>query len=142
MSTKPLFEKYRVKISLIIFVIALICFASLFLPYLDKINVISGDLSLPKHLGGYNYNIAIVTVAGVFTAILTVRYVKNQIVTFVVSIAIVLFTYFLRYSIRYQGFDHDYDSKTGLGYLILLIGVFAHFLTSFIALITQVRDRK
>jgi hypothetical protein len=119
---------------------ALICFASLFLPYLDKINVISGDLSLPKHLEGYNYNIAIVT--GVFTAILTVRYVKNQIVTFVVSIAIVLLTYFLRYSIHYQGFDHDYDSKTGLGYLILLIGVLALFLTSFIALITQIRDRK
>ena len=78
-----------------------------------------------------------------FASFLSLTLTERQIITVIFSTIILILTWLVRYSIHFQGFiDHDYDSKTGTGYLLLFISVLTHFVISFSAFILQMRNRK
>lgn len=116
---------------------------SLFLPYLLKLNICCGDLTLPKIYVGYDYLLTVITLLFMFASILSLKLSERQIITVIFSAITLILTWLVRFSIHFQGFiDHDYDSKTGSGFLLLFISVLCHFVISFSAFILQIRNRK
>lgn len=116
--------------------------ASLFLPYLVKVNVQSGDLTLPNVLMGYQYVLALVILLMMLYSVYCITVEKKIFVALALSLPILFLTYFIRHSIHFQGFvDHDYDSKTGLGFLLLFLAVIVHFGICGSAFILYIRNR-
>ncbi len=116
---------------------------SLFFPYLLKSNICCGDLTLPKIYVGHDYLLTVIILLFMFASILSLKQSERQIITLIFSIIILILTWLVRFSIHFQGFiDHDYDSNTGSGYLLLFISVLCHSVISFIAFILQIRNRK
>lgn len=113
-------------------ILLLFCFCgsivSLFFPYLEKLNVRGGDLDLPTILYGYSFQTT--SFALLFNVILILILVttKNTFLPFMFSFLSLGFVYITRILIHFQGFiDHDFDSKTGMGYHLLVIFSFAQF---------------
>ena len=136
-------KKYRVILSVLMITTTAGGFASLFLPYLVKLNVRSGDLSLPVLYEGSHYGLAKLIPFIMVLSIFSVALIQKQFITIMLSGIVLILTYLVRHSIHFQGFiDHDYDTKTGTGFLLLFIAVIAHFIISLCALILQMRNRK
>lgn len=134
MKKKPTTKKWiRIIASLILLSIVLAAI-SLFMPYLIKLYITSGDLTLPKILPGHHFGLPIVVVFVMLASVFSVTFSKRQISTLVLSIFILILTYLTRDMVHYQGFDHHYDSKTGGGFALLFIAAILHFCTSSIAL--------
>jgi hypothetical protein len=136
-------KKQRVILS-VLFGVTIICtIVSLFLPYLMKLNICCGDLTLPKMYAGHHYQLTTIILLFMFASVLSLLLIERQILTVIFSTITLILTWLVRYSIHFQGFiDHDYDSKTGTGYLLLFISVLTHFVISFSAFILQMRNRK
>ena len=136
-------KKQRVILSVLSGVTIISTIVSLFLPYLLKLNICCGDLTLPKMYVGYHYQLTVIILLFMFASFLSLTLTERQIITVIFSTIILILTWLVRYSIHFQGFiDHDYDSKTGTGYLLLFISVLTHFVISFSAFILQMRNRK
>ena len=136
-------KKQRVILSVLSGVTIISTIVSLFLPYLLKLNICCGDLTLPKMYVGYHYQLTVIILLFMFASFLSLTLTERQIITVIFSTSILILTWLVRYSIHFQGFiDHDYDSKTGTGYLLLFISVLTHFVISFSAFILQMRNRK
>ena len=136
-------KKQRVILSVLSGVTIITTIVSLFLPYLLKLNICCGDLTLPKMYVGYHYQLTVIILLFMFASFLSLTLTERQIITVIFSTIILILTWLVRYSIHFQGFiDHDYDSKTGTGYLLLFISVLTHFVISFSAFILQMRNRK
>jgi len=72
---------------------------------------------------GYEYFIAIKIV---FSVILSFQ--KKSHITLGLSFFILLLSYLLRHPIHYQGLiDHDHNSKTRIGFIMLFIITLIHF---------------
>lgn len=101
---------------------------SLFYPYLLKLNF-HKSFHLPGVIYGYEYGVAKFSL--ILSAIIVVRIIReNDILYTLIICAINLFlVYLVRESIHFQGFiDHDYDSKTGVGYLLLFCSTIVQFM--------------
>ncbi len=142
-NAKTMNNKQRVILS-VLFGVTIICtIISLFLPYLMKLNICCGDLTLPKMYEGYHYQLTTIILLFIFASVLSLLLDERQITTVIFSAIVLILTWLVRYSIHFQGFiDHDYDSKTGIGYLLLFISVLTHFVVSFSAFILQIRNRE
>jgi hypothetical protein len=107
-----------------------ICFlgslASIFFPYLEKLNVVAGNLDLPISVPGYEFeNIPFVMITMVLAAFTNLNW------SFFLSIVHLGLVYLTRTAIHFQGFiDHDYDSKAGLGYYLLFAFSIIFFLAT------------
>ena len=136
-------NKQRVILS-VLFGVTIICtIISLFLPYLIKLNIYCGDLTLPKMYEGYHYQLTTIILLFMFASVLSLLLIERQIITVIFSAVVLILTWLVRYSIHFQGFiDHNYDSKTGTGYLLLFISVLTHFVISLSTFILQMRNRK
>ena len=116
---------------------------SLFLPYLLKLNICCGDLSLPNMYEGYHYSLTYLILLLMLASLFSLVFAKRQIITVLFSVLMLPLTWLVRYSIHFQGFiDHDYDSKTGLGFLLLFIAVLTHFAISLTALFYKLGNGK
>jgi hypothetical protein len=136
-------KKYRI-IFVGLMILALIgSVASLFLPYLVKLDIHSGDLTLPEMYEGYHYSLMKLILFIMLASVFSVALLNRQIITVVLSVIILILTYLVRFSIHYQGMvDHDYDSQTGIGFKLLFIVVLIHFIISVIAFIIERKQLK
>jgi hypothetical protein len=104
------------------------CIVSLFYPYLLKLNF-SPHHHLPGVIYGYEYEFAKFSL--VLNAIIVVRIIRenNILYTLIICAINLIFVYLIREFIHFQGFiDHDYDSKTGVGYLLLFYTSIVQFM--------------
>lgn len=97
-----------------------ICFfgslTSIFFPYLEKLNVNGSNLNLPISVPGYEFDIIPFILITIVIAAFT-----NLNWSFFLSLVNLGLVYLTRIAIHYQGFiDHDYDSKAGFGYYLLV----------------------
>ena len=117
--------------------------ASLFLPYLVKLNIRSGDLTLPKFYEGYHYGLTNLVLFIMTATIFSIALIHRQFVSIILSAIVLLLVWLVRKSIHFQGFiDHDFDSKTGAGFVLLFVTAIAHFLISLSAFILQIKNRE
>lgn len=103
------------------------CIVSLFYPYLLKLNF-PQSFHLPGVIYGYEYSFALFSL--VLNAIIVVRIIRgnNILYTLIICTINLIFVYLVRESIHFQGFiDHDYDSKTGLGFHLLFYSSIVQF---------------
>ena len=103
------------------------CIVSLFYPYLLKLNF-SPHHHLPGVIYGYEYELA--KFSFILNAIIVVRVIRgnNILYTLIICAINLFFVFLVRESIHSQGYiDHDYDSKTGVGYLLLFYSSIAQF---------------
>ncbi len=115
---------------------------SLFYPYLLKLNICCGDKTLPKFYNGYDYTFTYPILFFMLASMLCILKFKSQIALIVFNVFILFLIWLVRLSIHYQGYiDHDYDSKTGFGFLLLFISVTVHFILSILALTLEKRSR-
>lgn len=113
---------------------------SLFLPYLVKVNRMGGDLTLPQTQLGYQYGLSSLLLVIMTATLIFIASERKQIVSVILSSTVLILVWLVRYSIHFKGFiDHDYDSKTGTGFLLLFIAAIAHFIFSLSALFLQNR---
>lgn len=134
MLNKNLNRKLK-KQKLIYLIVIIICFigslTSIFLPYLEKLNVRSSDLELPKLIIGTEYGITTFVLLSIATVFLITAFTDNKFWPFFMSIITLGLVYFTRVFIHFQGMiDHDYDSKTGSGYRMLFTFSIILFVTS------------
>lgn len=136
-------KKYR-----IIFVVSVIltfigAVISLFLPYLVKLNIHGGDLTLPEMYEGYHYPLSTLILFILLTTIFSIALSNRQIFNVILSVIVLILTYLIRLSIHFQGMiDHDYDSKTGLGFKVLFSVVIFHFVICIGAFVIEQRSLK
>jgi len=136
-------KKYRI----IFLVPAILTFIggviSLFLPYLVKLNIHSGDLTLPEMYEGYHYRLTMLILFILLTTIFSIALSNRQIFNVILSAIILILTYLVRLSIHFQGMiDHDYDSKTGLGFKLLFSVVVFHFVICIGAFVVERKELK
>lgn len=137
-----MYKKQRKFFALLMIIPVVVVIASLFLPYLVKLNVQSGDLTLPNVLLGNQFVLALVILLMMLYSIYCITVEKKFFVALALSLPILFLTYFVRYSIHFQGFiDHDYDSKTGLGFHLLFLAVIIHLGICSSAFILYIRNR-
>ncbi len=127
--------------------VILICFtgsiSSLFYPYMEKVNIQSGDLHLPKIILGYDYEITTIILFTIAINFLLSAFIKNKFWTFSMSLITLVLVYLTRIVIHSNNnIDHDFDSKTGVGYLILFIFSLVLFLSSSFSLVYYIRNHK
>ena len=135
-------KKQRVLYAVLMIFPALAVIISLFLPYLIKLNVQSGDLSLPTILYGHQYPLAIVVALLMVHAIFCISFEKKIFIAMTLNVPILFLVYIIRYSIHFQGYiDHDYDSKTGSGFIVLFITAMVQFGICGTAFIAYLRNR-
>lgn len=135
-------KKQRVFFAILFCITLSTAVASLFLPYLVKLNYCCPDFGISATEIGYSYRLSGILILLILGSLFLILTVKNQIYTLVLSILILLITWLIRFSIHFQGFiDHNYDSKTGTGFLLLFISVLTHFVLSLIAFGLQERNR-
>ena len=136
-------KKQRTLLAVFLIVPTSIVIASLFLPYLVKLNIQGGDPLLPSYHLGYQYVLALVILLMMLYSIYCSTVEKKVFIALTLSLPILFLTYFIRYSIHFQGFiDHDYDSKTGLGYILLFIATMLHVGICGSAFILYIQNRK
>jgi hypothetical protein len=83
---------------------------------------------LPGVIYGYEYELA--KFSFILNAIIVVRVIRgnNILYTLIICAINLFFVFLVRESIHSQGYiDHDYDSKTGVGYLLLFYSSIAQF---------------
>ena len=108
------------------------CIVSLFLPYLEKLNICSGYVDLSSSVSGYEFELASFSLALFFVVVLTTFMSEKLNFSLFVCAINLIFVYLIRESIHFQGFiDHDYDSKTGVGYLLLFYTSIVQFMMIF-----------
>jgi hypothetical protein len=136
-------KKYRVVFAVLIAIVFVGSFVSLYYPYLVKSNINGGDLLLPKFFYGYHFGLTKLILFVMLASIYSVAFIRRQIITVILSLTILILVYLVRYSIHFQGFiDHNYDTKTGVGYLLLFSLAITHIAISVSAFIIQMRSRK
>ena len=112
------------------------CIVSLYYPYLIKLNVRSGNLDLPKIKYGYEYYLTSLSLALFPSIFLITVLTKRVVLTFIFSLLNLGVVYLIRASIHFQGFiDHDYDSKTGLGFHLIFSFSILQFILTLIYMI-------
>lgn len=131
--------RYINNLKLLYLTVVFVCFSSsiisLFLPYLERINVRSGDLDLPIFVSGSKYFIAYFVVVSIGINLLVILISDRRIFSFLLSLLTALLVSIIRKMIHFQGFiDHDYDSKTGSGFLLLFVSCSLLLLASSVAL--------
>lgn len=115
---------------------------SLFLPYLIKSNIHGGDLSLPKFYDGFHYSLSSFIIALMIANVVIITRSIQKVFLFISLFFILLTTYLVRNSIHFQGMiDHDYDSRTGVGFKLLFLAVIIQLATSVMLLILTVRKK-
>jgi hypothetical protein len=106
---------------------------SLFLPYLEKLNIRSGDLNQATVKRGSEYFSAHLAVISIGVNLLVCLISNSKVFSLLLSIVTLILVYFTRNMIHFQDFiDHDYDSKTGQGYVLLFGFAVLAFLASFV----------
>ena len=115
----------------IYFTIIIICLlgslVSIFFPYLEKLDMLRGDLDLLDSVPGYKLIMPRFILIFMFLTV----FAKNETRAFIYSFIILCFVYYTRTAIHYQGFlDHDYHSKTGIVYYILFVFSIIFFLAT------------
>ncbi len=123
------------KQKIIYLIVIIFCFigslTSIFFPYLEKLNVRSGNPDLPKLQLGYEFVSSSLVLLFISITLLVTIFTKNPVISFSMNIIILGLVYLTRSEIHSQGFiDHDYDSKTGTGYFILFTFSLLLFVTS------------
>lgn len=137
-----MYKKQRVIFALLMTLPVIAVIASLFLPYLVKLNVQNEDLTTPNIHLGYQYVLALVILLMMLYSVYCITVEKKNFVALALSLPILFLTYLIRYSIHFQGFiDHDYDSKTGSGFLLLFVAVIIHFGICVSAFILYIQNR-
>jgi len=110
---------------------------SMSLPYMFKTNIVAGDLSLPEFYDGTEYGLSKLLIFVMICSVLSLALKKKQIVTLIMSLIVLMLTFLIRYSIHFHLIDHDYDSNTGVGFLLLFTLAILHLLISSIALFLE-----
>lgn len=135
------------KIKVIYLVLLGFCFisgiVSLFFPYLIKLNVRSGNLDLPKIKYGYEYSLPAFSLALYPFLFLIEKLTKRISIALIFSLFNLGFVYLTRKTIHFQSFiDHDFDSKTGLGYHLIFTFSILQFIFTLIYCIIAVKKTK
>lgn len=116
---------------------------SLYYPYLLKVNLHAGDPNQPKIINGSEFDVPRLVLALMFVSLLSVLFLERQVLLIVTSLLVPGFTYLTRISIHSQwNIDREYDTKTGFGYLILVVAAIVYSIICWIILIHQWRARK
>jgi hypothetical protein len=106
-----------IQITMIVFAIV-----SLFLPYLIRLNIHSGNLNISKIEYGHKFSTALISISFMLITFYYKQEVRNNIITIFLSSLICLSVYLVRLMIHFQGFiDHDFDTKAGIGFVTLTI---------------------
>lgn len=114
---------------------------SLFFPFLVKLNVHSGDVTLPESYDGHQYRGSLVVLLLMIVNLFVIG--KSKWIPVVFSILTVAVVGIIRVSIHSQGgIDHDYDSKTGVGFLLIFLASCAHFILVLSAYLLQWKTAK
>lgn len=105
------------------------CIISLFLPYLEKLNIRRGFNYHSAFVSGYEFESVHFSLALFFVIVLTTFMSGKLIFSLIICAINLFFVYLVREFIHFQGFiDHDYDSKTGVGYLLLFYTSIVQFM--------------
>lgn len=96
----------------------------------------AGDLNQLRVIDGREYLFPKVIISFILLSLISVLFLKRQIVLIFSSILVVFFTYLTRISIHSQwNIDREYDTKTGFGYLLIFITVIGYFIICWIIII-------
>ena len=77
----------------------------------------SGNLDLPEVLYGYEYTLTAISLMFMVTTIFIAAFTERFVLNLFFGLFNLGLVYLVRSSIHFQGFlDHDYNSKTGLGF--------------------------
>jgi hypothetical protein len=99
---------------------------------LEKLNIRSGYVDLSSSVSGYEFELASFSLALFFVIVLTTFMSEKLNFSLFVCAINLIFVYLIRESIHFQGFiDHDYDSKTSVGYLLLFCTSIVQFIVIF-----------
>ena len=102
---------------------------SLCFPYLERLNISSDYFKSHPFVVGYEYEMAVFVVVLMLTTTIFAFYRNYSKWACIVSLITLGFVYWLRCIIHFQGMiDHDYDSKTGIGFRMLFVFLLVQFL--------------
>jgi hypothetical protein len=118
------------------------CLISLFFPFLEKVNFRSESIESKAIIIGFEYQITVFVLLFSFITFLFIAFTKSFLWPFFSSILTFFFVYLTRFFIHYQGFDHVYDSKVGIGYKLLLFFTLAQFLIILVEIFISLRGKK